>query len=301
MSNTDEIQETEGLTVSDDQQQASVESQTVENANDTEGHDEGFEIVLSDDETQKQDSDTNKRFAARRIARKFQRELEEKVAAVKRGEVPESLRVAPELPQQPQVNDYLSDEALSKYDYDTNRALAAFQSAQTEWQMKAMDARSNAMAEQSRKTQEYTHQSAQYVDAARKHYDAAEKLNIPDYQDKEDEFMKLVPPQVASDLMFLFPEKSAALMYHLGANPEKTRQILHMNQQQALIELTRLSERLTIKPRGKQVSAAPPADTPLSGDVTAANIDSIREQMDKAAKKGDVELYRKLKLKLKGI
>ncbi|MBJ4207070.1 scaffolding protein, partial [Salmonella enterica subsp. enterica serovar Derby] len=101
--------------------------------------------------------------------------------------------------------------------------------------------------------------------------------------------------------MRLFPEKSAALMYHLGANPEKARQLLAMDGQSALIELTRLSERLTLKPRGKQISSAPPADQPITGDVSAANKDAIRKQMDAAASKSDVETYRKLKAKLKGI
>lgn len=164
-----------------------------------------------------------------------------------------------------------------------------------------MDARSNAVAEQGRKTQEYTQQSAQYVEAARKHYDAAEKLNIPDYQDKEDAFMQLVTPQVGADIMRLFPEKSAAVMYYLGSNPEKARQLLAMDGQSALIELTRLSERLTLTPRGKQRSDAPPADEPLSGDVSAANAAGLRKQMEKAASDGNVTLYRQIKAKLQGI
>lgn len=123
--------------------------------------------------------------------------------------------------------------------------------------MKAQDARSNAVAEQGRKTQEFTQQSAQYVEAARKHYDAAEKLNIPDYQEKEDAFMQLVPPAVGADIMRLFPEKVRRAHVSHGANPEKARQLLAMDGQSALIELTRLSERLTLKPRGKQISSAP--------------------------------------------
>lgn len=159
-----------------------------------------------------------------------------------------------------------------------------------------------AVAEQGRKTQEFTQQSAQYVEAARKHYDAAEKLNIPDYQEKEDAFMQLVPPAVGADIMRLFPEKSAALMYHLGANPEKTRQLLAMDGKSALIELTRLSERLTLKPRAKPVSEAPLPDEPIQGHAVAANISAIEKQMEAAANKGDVETYRKLKAQLnKGI
>lgn len=298
---TTEIQETEGSTLPGDQAVASADGSVVDNANDNAGQDDGFEIVLKDDETKpKQDPATNAEFARRRVERKRQRELEAQAEAVKRGELPEHLRVNPDLPPQPDVNQFLSDDALAKYDYDTNRALAAFQAAQSEWQIKAIDARSNAAAEQGRKTQEYTQQSAQYVEAARRHYDAADKLNLPDYQDKEEAFMSLAGTQVGSDIMTLFPEKSAVLMYHLGANPEKLRQLIAMDGRLALIELTRLSEKLTLKPRGKQVSSAPPADESIKGDVTAANVSALQKQMDAAAAKGDTETYLALKAKLKG-
>lgn len=302
MQDTINIQETEGLNTSGNHAAASADGSVVDNANDNAGHEEGFEIVLKDDEAKpKQDPATNAHFAAKRLERKRQRELEQQAEAVKRGELPENLRVNPELPPQPNASDYFSDDALEKYGWDTNRAQAAFTQANNEWLIKAQDARSNAVAEQGRRTQDFTQQSAQYVDAARKHYDAAEKLNIPDYQDKEDAFMQIVPAPVATDIMRLFPEKSAALMYHLGANPEKARQLLAMDGQSALIELTRLSERLTLKPRGQQVSSAPPADQSLTGDVSAANVDAMRKAMESAASKGDVETYRKLKAKLKGI
>lgn len=301
MSDTNEIQATEEQSLPVNQQAAPAVNQPDVNANSGEGQEEGFEIVLSGDEKPKQDPETNAQFAAKRLERKRQRELEQQMESVKRGEVPENLRVTPDLPKQPDVNDFLSDEALVKYDYDQSRALAAFSAANSDWQIKAMDARSNGVAEQGRKIQEYTQQSARYADAARQHYDAAEKLNIPDYQDKEDAFMQLVPPQVGADIMSLFPEKSAALIYHLGANPEKARQLLAMNGQQALIELTRLSERLTLKPRGKQVSGAPAVDEPINGSVTAAKVASLQKKMEEAASKGDTETYRKIKNQIKGI
>lgn len=301
MEQTTEIQATEEQLLPVDNAAASTVDPSL-NPNSENGQEEGFEIVLKDDENKpKQDPATNAQFAQRRLERKRQRELEQQAEAVKRGELPEALRVTPDLPAQPNANDFFSDEALAKYDYDSSRAAAAFQQANTDWQMKALDARSNAVAEQGRKTQEYTQQSAQYVDAARKHYDAAEKLNIPDYQEKEDAFMQVVPAPVATDIMRLFPEKSAALMYHLGANPEKARQLLAMDGQQALIELTRLSERLTLKPRGTQVSKAPPADEPITGEVVAANVAALKKKMDEASSKGDVETYRKIKKQLQGI
>lgn len=300
MTVTTEIQTTEGQDLPVDNTAAPV-IDTAPHASDDTGQ-EGFDIVLKDDEvTQKQDPATNAQFAAKRLERKRQRELEQQMEAVKRGELPETLRVNPELPPQPNAASYFTEEALAKYGYDQSQALAAFQQANSEWQLKAMDARSNAVAEQGRKTQEYTQQSTQVVEVARKHYDAAEKLNIPDYQEKEEAFMSIVPPQVGTDIMRLFPEKSAAIMYHLGANPEKTRQLLAMDGQSALIELARLSERLTIKPRGKPVSAAPAVDTPIQAATTAANIDSLRKQMEAASSKGDVETYRKIKKQLQGI
>jgi len=299
---TNEIQDTEEQSLPVNQQAAPAINQPDVNANNGEGQEDGFDIVLSDDESkERQDPATNKKFAAQRLERKRQRELEQQMEAVKRGELPDNLRVTPDLPKQPDVNDFMSDDALAKYDYDQSKALAAFNAANSDWQLKAMDARSNGVAEQGRKIQEYTQQSTQYADAARKHYDAAEKLNIPDYQVKEDAFMSLVPPQVGADIMSLFPEKSAALIYHLGANPEKIRQLLTMSGQQALIELTRLSERLTLKPRGKQLSAAPAVDEPIQGSVTAANVASLQKKMEEAASKGDTETYRKIKNQLKGI
>ncbi|AXF76618.1 scaffolding protein [Erwinia tracheiphila] len=298
MSDTTDIQVTEESTLSADQENAQPQVQTgvAENQPEDQGE-QGFDIVLNDEEPANPDTPANEnaKFAARRIARKRQRELEQAAEAVTRGEVPENLRVTPELPSQPDFNDFLSDTALEKYGFDTNRAMAAFQAAQNEWMLKAQDARSNAVAEQGRKTQEFTRQSSQFAAAAKAHYDAAEKLNLPDFEEKEDVVRSILPPGLDAEIMSLFPEKSAAMFYHLGANPEKLRGLLTMSSQQALIELTRLSERLTIKPRGKEVSKAPPVDEPVSGDVAAANRDVLQKQMNAAATKGDVETYRKIK------
>lgn len=302
MSDTNEIQAAEDLTVHGDQAAASADGLVIDNANDNAEQESGFDIVLNDDESKKkQDPVTNAKYAQNRLERKRLRELEQQAEAVQRGELPEALRVNPDLPPQPNVNDFFSDEALEKYGYDQVRANAAFTQANNEWLVKAQDARGNAAAEQGRKTQQFTQQSAQVVEAARKHYDAAEKLNLPDYQAKEDVFRQ-VAPGYDVDIMRLFPEKSAAIMYHLGANPEKARQILSMDPQRQLIEMTLLSERLTLKPRGKQVSEAPIPDEPVQGQAVAANVAALQKKIDAAALKGDVTLYRQLQAQLrKGI
>lgn len=298
MYDTTETQGSEGQDLHVDPAAASAVD-TTSHASGEGAQDTGFDIVLNDDENkQKQDPATNAEFARRRLERKRQRELEAQAEAVKRGELPEHLRVNPEIPKRPNPNDYLSEDALAKYNYDSTLALAQFNSDLDEWNHKSLDARSAAVAEQGRRTQDFTQQSALNVENARKHYDEAEKLNITDYQEKEDAFMQLVPPDVAVTVMRLFPGKSASLMYHLGANPEKLRQLMSMDGQMALIELTRLSDKLTLKPRGNAVSSAPPADEPVQASAVAANTSAIQKQMDAAAAKGDVEKYRQLKAQL---
>ncbi|MEQ6655047.1 scaffolding protein, partial [Salmonella enterica subsp. enterica serovar Typhimurium] len=83
-------------------------------------------------------------------------ELEQQMEAVKRGVLPESFRVNAFLPPHPVIFGYLSEEGLGKYDFDNSRALSAFNADNTEWLMKAQDARSFAVAEQGLKTQEFT-------------------------------------------------------------------------------------------------------------------------------------------------
>lgn len=62
MEPTTEIQATEDLTLSGDYAAASADSLVVDNANDNAGQEEGFEIVLKDDETApKQDPAKNRR------------------------------------------------------------------------------------------------------------------------------------------------------------------------------------------------------------------------------------------------
>lgn len=303
MSTTTEIQnKSEELILSGDQAAASADGSVIDNANGNAGQEEGFDIVLKDDEsTQEGKPNNNAVQAAKRIARKRQKEIEQQVKAIENGELPEHLRVKPELPAMPKLDDYLSDEALGKYDYDTHKANAAFQADLLQWQNKALDARSKAVADQGRKTQEYTQQGQQVANAIKAHYDAAEKLNLPDYQEKEDSALQVLPQGVYEAIAQNFPDKSAAIIYYLGANPEKAQDLFSKNPVQVTIELTRLADRLTLKPRGTQRSSAPPADEPISGDVTAANVAALQKQMDDAASKGDVQKYRAIKAKLQGI
>ena len=243
----------------------------------------------------KQDQATNRAFAAQRIARKRQKELEEQIEKLKRGEVSDELRVKPDLPQSPSIDDYLSDDALEKYGYDQNKAFAAFNQANSEWQLKAMDAKSVASAKQSQQINQFIGQADQFGSKVRQHYDVAEKLAIPDYSAIEERIATSLPQGWANSVIDMFPDKSAAIFAHLDKNPAKLQSLASMNPNIAIVEFTRLADSLTIKPKSK-LSQAPQPDEILNASGGAAS--TIMKQMEQAAKDGNVAKYRELKAQL---
>ncbi|KAE9663663.1 hypothetical protein GP910_00445 [Escherichia coli] len=73
--------------------------------------------------------------------------------------------------------------------------------------------------------------------------------------------------------------KEAKRLRFLRSIDERTQIYFVKVARSALIELTRLSERLTLKPRAKPVSEAPLPDEPIQGHAVAANISAIEKQM----------------------
>lgn len=283
----------------DNNQAAATAELEVPNANGAEAVEE-YEIEVANAAQTaegKQDSVTNRAFAMARIERKRQKQLEEEIERLKRGELSEDMRVNPELPPMPKPEDFLSETAIEKYGYDQNVALAAFQQANSEWQLKAMDAKSVAAAKQTQKVSQFINQAGEYGEKVRKHYDVAEKLNIPDFQELEEKVATSLPQGWATDIINRFPDKSAAIFAHLGKNQDKLARLASMDPSSALIEVAYLARDLTIKPKAK-VSKAPEPDEILNA-AGGANSDIIKK-MDEAARKGNVNLYRQLKAQLQG-
>lgn len=284
--------------VSNAQEQA---NSALENANanaQPEREEYEIEVAEASQGQEKQDPATNRAFAAERIARKRQKELEQQIEQLKQGQISDDLRVKPELPSQPNLDDYLSDTALEKYGYDQSVALAAFQRANTEWQLQAMDAKSIAQAKQSQRVSQFINQADGHAAKFRQHYDTAEKLGINKFDEIEERVTNSLPTGWANDIIGLFPEKSAAIFAHLDANPDKLARFASMNPSYATVELTRLADSLTIKKKAA-LSKAPPPDEALSG-AGGGNQSDLLKQMEKAANEGNVSLYRQLKAKLQG-
>ncbi len=80
-----------------------------------------------------------------------------------------------------------------QHDYDNSRALAAFNAKQYRMANELVTPPQQCRSRTGPQDSGVYPAISAIREAARKHYDAAEKLNIPDYQEKEDAFMQLVP------------------------------------------------------------------------------------------------------------
>lgn len=262
---------------------------------------EEYEISIAEGEGENDHAkEQNRKNAERRLERRRQRELEERRAAVERGELPDELKAEYTPPAAPSFNDFFSDEALEKYDWDQNRANAAFQQAMIEWSAKTQEGKHNHSQEQAKRVESYRRQSQDAHDKLVKFYDSAEKLNLPDYAEKEDAFRKGGFDGWELQFQQYFPEKAAAMVYHLGANPSLMRELIDLQKQDPLavtLRLGRLADKLTVKQ--KRRSDAPEPDNGLSGGSPGGNaIDTLQRQMQKALNAGDVDKYREIKHKL---
>lgn len=256
-----------------------------------------FEVADASQGHEKQDSATNRAFAAQRVARKRQKELEQRIEQLKQGQISDDMRVNPELPQMPKIEEFTSDAALEKYGFDTSVAMAAFNQKMADWQLQALDAKSVASAKQQQKVNQFINQAGDFGNKVRTHYDVAEKLNIQDFDAVEERVSGSLPQGWSNDIINLFPDKSAAIFAHLDKNPGKLAQFANMNPNLALVELTRLADSMTIKPKQK-ISQAPQPDEILNAAGGASS--DVLKAMEKAAKDGNVSLYRQLKAKLQG-
>lgn len=252
---------------------------------------EEFELVFNG-ETDTPEVSQNAVQAAKRIARKREMQMQETIDKLNKGEISDDLKVAAELPARPDMQNYLSEEALEKYDYDTNRALAQFTSDQNQWLLDVQAAQNNASAQQQKKVSDYINQSSQIQGYVKQHYDHAEKFGVHDIDEVEERLQEKLPQGWYETIISSFPDKSAAIFKHLDLNPQKLQGLID-NQMFAMRDITRLADSLTFK--SKALSSAPAADTPLSTGDTGSDKSSIMDQMKKAADKGDVKEYRRLK------
>jgi hypothetical protein len=111
--------------------------------------------------------------------------------------------------------------------------------------------------------------------------DRVNALGKKDFVEKQNSIPEL-PDGVADAIMQ--SEDGAAMVYHLGSNPEQANALANMTPAMAIMELGKLSMQLTAKPEIKLSAAPDPIDPVKAGSSLNSNIDddmSMDEWMKK--------------------
>lgn len=98
------------------------------------------------------------------------------------------------------------------------------------------------------------------------HYERAEKLPVKDYEAVEDVAIDILGKENVNHIINNIPN-SELLMFHLGKNPDKAREIvdtIKTNPIAGVLELGNLSARLQVKPAGNR-EPVPSPDEELEG------------------------------------
>jgi hypothetical protein len=271
-----------------------------------------YEIV---EQSSEPSQDTDKKKANARLAyearkqRREVRKLKEKLERLKRGEIPddakEALKVSNELPEQPKFEDYLGDQALANYDYDTAKAQAAFQAAQNKWLLDVQTAQATNSVKEGQARQQYIQQQEQQLKVREDYEKAVEEMRIPDFDKSEQALIetasgflgnadaaKSLPYEIAA----VFGEdknQAVAVVQYLGKNPNELQRLLSIRDpSRQIAELTKLGySKLLVTKRTKKPK--PEADEALTGGQQTGTSNDIA-RLKKALEKGGSE-YRKAK------
>lgn len=267
---------------------------------------EGYEVIeqLQEPSPDSEEKKRNAAMARQRIeareAKKRAKQLEEELERVQRGEIPDSLKerlvVAPQMPDQPNIQDYISDEALSKYDYDKDVAMAAFSQANNKWLLDAQNARSTSQVNEAKARQDFVIQQKEAIESAKKYNEAAEEMSLSGFDDAEKVFIEMAGGpgalNVVNEVFSSDPKKSVAVVNFLGKNPAELERILRMSPTRQIAELSVLgNSRLQL--RKKKTGQAPEADGALTGGETSHS-DNWKKQLSNAMS-GDTAKFRELK------
>lgn len=153
-------------------------------------------------------------------------------------------------------------------------------------------------------TNSQTKQSEALLSNQVKHYERAEEIGAKDYEETEDQALKVLGNEVANEIISNFDD-SHIIMYYLGKNLNEASRIsglLKTNPIKGVAEVGRLSAELKLKPKSKTKAVADP-DENVNGDGNTQDgaIDRKLERLRaKAAETGNIkeliEFKRKHKL-----
>ena len=238
-----------------------------------------------------EDKKRNAAFAKQRIeAREAKRKaeaLERQLKEIEEGKTPEHLKeqlsAQHDLPAQPNINDFIGDEGLAKYEYDQTRAMAAYQAAMSKWQIDALDARAVGQVKTAEQRQNFIEQERKRIASIRRYEDAVSTMRLEGFDEAEKTLVKTVErvlnipdaSETITNVARQFGDDSkiaVAVVNYLGRNPQEVERLLRMPPEDQTRELYKLGYQ-DLLPRRKPARQKPEADEalPLGGSSKEPN------------------------------
>jgi hypothetical protein len=144
-------------------------------------------------------------------------------------------------------------------------------------------------AEVQKQTASLTPVQADVVDPAlvkkqTKHYERAEELGAKDFDEVEDKAIEILGKEAVNQLI-KGSDESHLILYYLGKNPEKAKDIAKLIKEDAVrgvLQLGRLSAQLSVKPRANSEPTPDPDEELQGGSPAAAKSNKFQRKLDKA-------------------
>lgn len=294
-----ESHESETNTV-DDQNTPESEQQTEEVENTEAAEDEGYDVVVESDETDKVDSLEKEKARQAYEARQMKREkkkLEQMLDQLKSGFVPEQPQEEGDNDAPPDFDAYFTEEALEKSGHDSTVALARYQADVKAWE-KTREQQASEKQEAAKKVNEqYQHAVTQAIKQMEQFQAAADEVKISGYEQAEEAFIKAAgSPDIVVHISKLFGEdmqkQAVATVNYLGKNPSEFERISKMpllDQQREILLLG--TQKLRLQKRSATPKTQP--DLGVQGDASTSQSSYAKEL--KKLLGGDHSAFRKRK------
>lgn len=199
----------------------------------------------------------------------------------------------------PKRSDYLTEESLEKYDFNEQRALAAFEDARDDYNDQ-VTARQTSATTQTTQKSDQLRQEIEVEEKFEKHAKEVQK-RVPDFNSKVAEAERILTPQGANMIKQRFGKDAPLMLAAMGAQPQYTRNIALMNDSFDVIqELTNLQNSVRNVVSSQKTVSTAQTETGVN-DTNLSGSDSIQKAMDKAASEGNYKKFGELKAQLKRV
>lgn len=193
-------------------------------------------------------------------------------------------------------------------DDDYLKAKKAFDNAQLQKMVRETVAETNQQGNQTLAKENYANALKKKQE---KHWEKADELGASDYDEAEEEVVKVMGGKLVNAIINDFPGDSHKVIYYLGKNPEEAEDIAEMladgsTASKGVAEIGRIIERQSLNDQHTPITPDPDEETegsaPSPQEALQQKLDKLREQATKSGSGGMKKILAfKKKAKERGI